>query len=322
LGDSDNASVYWHQALELYKATENREGEILVTQSLGQLQLAQGKWDEAAKSYLKALEQSREAEMLPASAASLGYLGRLAQYQGRYAAALTSYDEGLKVLEGLKDIRGLVEFTLARAETWIELGLLDEARGDLSRAEGWLGEATNHEQQAERLRLSAKVQAHRGELAAARATLARARKEAAASESAAALLRIDIEEGIQLLDERRVSDAVRALQSAQERAERLGDAMLRLRAVEALARASLKAKDPVKAERLLAQGLRLAATCGSYAGALRLYRLQAQAARAQGDERTMRASLDHSAEELKRIRQGLAPEHASALERTIEEDRL
>jgi hypothetical protein len=36
----------------------------------------------------------------------------------------------------------------------------------------------------------------------------------------------------------------------------------------------------------------------------------------------MQASLDHSAEELKRIRQGLAPEQASALERTIEEDRL
>jgi tetratricopeptide (TPR) repeat protein/TolB-like protein len=322
LGDFDNASVYWHQALELYKATGNREGEILVTQSLGQLQLAQGRWDDAVKSYLKALEQSREAEMLPASAASLGYLGRLAQYQGRYAAALSSYDEGLKVLDGLKDVRGLVEFTLARAETWIELGLLDQARGDLSRAEGWLGAASNHEQQAEWLRLGAKIQARRGDLAGSRATLARARKEATASESAAELLRIDVEAGVQLLDERRFGDALRALQSAQQRAERLGDAMLRLRAAEALTRASLKAKDPARAERLLAQGLRLAGTCGSYAGAPRLYRLQAQVARARGDERAMQASLDHSAEELKRIQEGLAPEQASALERTIEEDRL
>jgi tetratricopeptide (TPR) repeat protein/TolB-like protein len=322
LGDFDNASVYWHQALDLYKSTGNREGEILVTQSLGQLQLAQGRWDDAVKSYLKALEQSRDAEMLSASAASLGYLGRLAQYQGRYAAALASYDEGLKVLDGLKDVRGLVEFTLARAETWIELGLLDKAGGDLAAAEGWLGEAENHEQKAEWLRLSAKVQARRGDLAASRATLARARKEATASESAATLLRIDVDNGLQLLNERRGSEALRALQSAQEKAERLGDAMLRLRAAEALTRASLKAKDPAKAERSLAQGLRLAGACGSYAGAPRLYRLQAQAARARGDERAMQTSLDRSAEELKRIRQGLAPEYASALEKTIEEDRL
>jgi tetratricopeptide (TPR) repeat protein/TolB-like protein len=322
LGDFDNASVYWHQALDLYKSTGNREGEILVTQSLGQLELAQGRWDDAVKSYLRALEQSRDAEMLSASAASLGYLGRLAQYQGRYAAALASYDEGLKVLDGLKDVRGLVEFTLARAETWIELGLLDKASADLSRTEGWLGEAKNHEQQAEWLRLSAKVQARHGDLAASRATLARARKEASASESAATMLRIDVDNGLQLLSERRVSDALRALQSAQDRAERLGDAMLRLRAAEGLTRASLKAKDPTRAERSLARGLRVAGTCGSYAGAPRLYRLQAQAARARGDERAMQASLDRSAEELKRIRQGLAPEYASALERTLDEDRL
>jgi tetratricopeptide (TPR) repeat protein len=321
LGDTDNASVYWHQALDLYKETGNREGEILVTQSLGQLQLAQGRWDDAVKSYLTALEQSREIELLPASAASLGYLGRLAQYQGRYAAALASYDDGLRVLGDLKDERGLAEFTLARAETWIELGLLDEARSDLARAETWLREGSNHEQRAEWLLLNARIQARGGDVVAARATLARARGEGTSSESAASLLRVDLEDGLLLLDERRVKDAVRSLRSVLERAERLGDARLRLRASEALARASLQAKDPSKADLLLVQSLRLADTCGSYAGTPRLYRLQAQVARAHGDESAARAKLDRAAQELKRIQQGLDPVRASALEKTLAEDR-
>jgi tetratricopeptide (TPR) repeat protein/TolB-like protein len=321
LGDSDNASVYWHQALDLYKETGNREGEILVTQSLGQLQLAQGHWDEAVKSYLRALEQSREIELLTAQAASLGYLGRAAQFQGRYAAALTSYDEGLRALDGLGDDRGLAEFTLARAETWIELGLMDDARADLERADARLGKGQNHDQRAEWLRLTAGIKAKGHDFGGARATLTRAREEAEASESVAVLLRVDLDLGLLLLHEGRVNDAVRSLQPVMQRAEKLGDARLRLAAAEALAGACLSANDTAQAERLLAACLRLAGTCGSYAGTLRLYRLQAKLQRGRGDESGAQATLGRATEELKRIQQGLEPARASALARTIEEDR-
>jgi tetratricopeptide (TPR) repeat protein/TolB-like protein len=321
LGDSDNASVYWHQALDLYKETDNTEGEILVTQSLGQLQLTQGHWDDAVKSYVKALEQSRATEMLPAAAVSLGYLGRLAQYQGRYAAALGSYEEGLKVLDGLKDEHGLTEFTLARAETWIELGQLDEAARDLDRAKAWLGDGSNHEQRAESLRLGARVLARRGDLAGARSTLARARLEAKTSESAAVALKIDVDEGAQLINENRVREALRVLPLTLQKAERLGDATARLTAGETLARAYLRANEPASAERVLAQALRLAGSCGSYAGTVRLYRLQAAALRSRGDTRGAEAVLARAAEELARIRQGLAPERAQSLEARMAEDR-
>jgi tetratricopeptide (TPR) repeat protein/TolB-like protein len=317
LGNSDNASVYWQQALDLYRETENREGEIVVTQSLGQLQLAQGRWDEAVKSYLKALAASREIELLPASAASLGYLGRLAQLQGRYAAALSSYEEGLKVLDGLKDAHGLAEFTLARADTWIELGLLDDAGTDLNQAEKWLGESANHEQRAEWLRLSAKVRARRGDLAGSRATLAKARQEGTASQSAATLLRIEVDDGVQTMNEGRIPESIHSLQSALTRADRLGDAMLRLSAAEALAHASLKANDPAKAERTLAQALRLAASFGAYGGAVRLHHLRAAAARARGNDAAAKSELDRAASELARVQQGLTPDRASALANAI-----
>ena len=322
LGNFDNASVYWHQALELYRQAGNREGEIVVTQSLGQLELSQGRWNDAVKSYLTALEQSRASEMLPASAASLGYLGRLAQYQGRYAAALVSYDEGLKVLDGLKDARGLAEFTLARAETWIELGMLDEAQADLSRAERWLGEGENHEQRAEWQRLGARLHARRGDLAGSRATLALAHQEAAASQSATVLLRTQVDEGRQLLNEGKAGDALRSLQASAEKAERLGDAMLRLTAGEALAKAQLAVKNPSAAGRVLGRTQRLAASCGSYSGALRLYRLQAAAERAGGDAAAAKTDLDRAAVELARLQRGLDPARAKSLAAASEEDRL
>ena len=317
LGDLDNASVYWHQALDLYRQTGNREGEILVTQSLGQLEIAQGRWDDATKSYLSALQESRENEMAALAAASLGYLGRLAQYQGRYAASLASYDEGLKILEGLKDLHGLAEFSLDRADTWIELGAFDEADADLRKVDAWLRSAENREQRAEWLRLTARLEARHGDGAVAKATLTRARKEAEASESAAVTLRIDVDLGLQLLLEHRGPEAVRALQSAYERAERLGDTALRLTAGEALARASLETNDAERADRLLAQALRLAGSCGSYAGAVRLYRLQAVTSRARGDAQAAAVSLGHASGELKRIQQGLDPHRAVALEKSI-----
>ncbi len=320
LGDSDNASVYWHQALDLYHETGNREGEITVTQSLGQLQLAQGHWNDAVKSYLKALDQSRESEMLPASAVSLGYLGRIAQYQGRYAAALTSYEQGLKVLDALKDERGLAEFTLARAETWIELGQLDEAHNDLGRAQAWLPEGSNHEQRAEWLRLTARTLSRGGDPAAASATLAKAREEAVASQNPAVALKVEIDQGLQLLAEKHVAEAVRGLQSAVAHAERLGDAALRLSACEALARASVQAKDLDQAERVVGDGLRLAESCGAYSGTVRFYRLQALAARARGDESAAQADLARAATEMRRVQQGLPPNRAEALEKRIVEE--
>ena len=63
LGESDNASAYWNQALAVHRETGNREGVILVTQSLGQLQISQGQWDLAVKSFLSALEDSRAMEL-------------------------------------------------------------------------------------------------------------------------------------------------------------------------------------------------------------------------------------------------------------------
>ena len=51
---------------------------------------------------MEALEGSREIDFKNAMAVSLGNLGVLHQYEGRYGAALTSFDEALAVLKAAR----------------------------------------------------------------------------------------------------------------------------------------------------------------------------------------------------------------------------
>jgi tetratricopeptide (TPR) repeat protein len=320
LGESDNASAYWEQALELHRETGNREGVILVTQSLGQLEISQGKWDLAVKSFLSALDESREMELRSAAAASMGYLGRLAQYQGRYAAALSSYAEALAALTSLKDTHGLAEFTLARAETLIEMGRIDEAEADLGRAGDYLGETPNVEQHAEWQRLRATVRARRGDLDGTAAALAQARRELQGNASPASLLAVAVDEGLLQLQRGRARDAARALENIEVKAEHLGDVPLRLRAAEAAARAAWSAGDAAAADRFVVLGLRSVRDCGTWAGAIRLYRIQGALEKGRGETRAAEASFRHATQELDRMQQGLDADHVSALRKAHAEE--
>ena len=62
--------------------------------------MAQGRWDEARKAFAEALEASRAIDYKSAMAVSIGNIGLLQQYEGRYAAALRSYGDALAMLRG------------------------------------------------------------------------------------------------------------------------------------------------------------------------------------------------------------------------------
>ena len=320
LGESDNSSVYWKQALAAHRETGNREGVILVTQSLGQLQIAQGKWDLAVKSLLSALQDSREMELRAAEAVSMGYLGRLAQYQGRYAAAQSSYAEALEALTTLKDTHGLAEFSLARAESSIEMGRIDEADADLGRAGAYLEETPNLEQHAEWQRLRSAVRAKRGDLDGAAAGLGLARRELRGNASPAFILNLDIDEGTLLLQKGRVKEAARALEAVEARAERFDDMPVRLKAAAAAARAAASAGEDAKAERFVAQALRWVHDGATWSGTYRLYRLQGAIETRRGDARSAEASFARATRELERMQQGLNAETAGALRKALAEE--
>ena len=148
LGEYDNAGVYWQLALDESISTDNPDAQMLTRQSLGQLRLAQGEWSDAIALFLSSLEASRQSGYPDAEAVALGNLGRVAQQQGRYEAALSSYADALEILDGLDDVRGQAEFTLWRADTWLELNNNEAAAVDIATVSKLLAEAGNDEQRA------------------------------------------------------------------------------------------------------------------------------------------------------------------------------
>jgi len=306
LGEYDNAGVYWDRASRLYAEAGNREGTVVARQSLGLLHLARGRWEEALAEFLAALEDSRALRLAHAEAVSLGNLGRIAQHQGRYRAALASYDQAIEGLSEIEDPRGLAEFQLMAADTLLELGRLDAAGDRLAAARRWLAAGGNREQQAELRRIEGELALARGEAGAARDAFAAARE--AAEESGGAVARLAA--GIGLVRAElaggRPARAVAEGREALARAEALGHAVLHLQALEALARAELAAGDPARAAATAGRALAVARDHRPYGRAFRLHLLRSQALAAAGDPAAAAAEAARAAEEVSRLRAGLA----------------
>lgn len=279
LGRFDDAMVYWSQGLELARHSGDRSGIVYGQQDLGMLQIAQGDWDAALKSFLDTLRESRELELPEATAVSLVHIGRIALLQGRLQAALSSFGEGLTVLEDLEDLRGQAELTLGEAETWLEMGNLDNAGKRLDAAGKLLAQEGSREQKAELLRLRAEWHQREGDSGAARKAAAEAVAEAKASGAVVVLLQARL---VQASLDGRLSD----LRGIHAEAERLGHRPLQLRAAEALASAALERGDSTEAQAAAQGGIKAAEDSGSYARTRRLQQLLAEAASRNAPEKT------------------------------------
>ncbi|HVG06620.1 MAG TPA: tetratricopeptide repeat protein [Thermoanaerobaculia bacterium] len=279
LGRFDDGMVYWSQGLELSRRAGDRAGIVLGQQDLGMLQIAQGDWDTALESFLEALQASRELELPEAAAASLGHIGRIAMLQGRFQAALSSFAEALTILKDLEDLRGQAEFTLAEAETWLEMGNVDTAGKRLDAAEKLLPQESSHEQKAELLRLRAEHFRQKGDLGAARGAAAEAVSEAEASGAVVVLLHARLARAS--LDGR-----LSELRELNAEADRLGHRPLQLRTAEALAEAALASGDAAGAEAAAQSGIEAAQDSGSYARTRRLEQLRDAAASRIAPEKT------------------------------------
>ncbi len=319
LGEYDNAALYWNQALELQVAAGDRAGVVAARQSLGQIELVQGKWRAAQKSFLDTLEESRELGMKDAAAVSAGGLGRVSQLEGRYQAALASYREAQALVRELGDLRGEIEFSLYEAESLAEIGLQAAAEERLAAAEKLLEQADSDEQRADLLSLRGELLLRRGARAQARELFSAARERAARSRSVTAGLRARLG----LARSRGAAGASELMALAQE-AERLGHAWLRLRALEALARARLDQGEPAGAAEAARAALELAADRGAYARSYLLHLLEARALAARGAGEDAAAARGRALEEIVRLRRDLGAAERQAFDslpevRTAEE---
>lgn len=301
LGEYDNAVLYLDKALQILRANEDAFGTMVTLQALGSCQAAKGEWREASRSYLDALNTSREVDYPLASAVSHGGLGLIAQYEGRYRAAIEAYADALKILEEIDDTTGQVNYLLDSAEAYLELGAAAEAAQRLDQAEA-LGTQNNEEDRAKAARLRGRWYLLSGNNAEAARVLAEAAGAAEAAASAVGVTQVRIDTGLQQLAGGDAK-ALKTLQDALTEAERLGHAVLELRAGEGVARAELRAGNGKAAEDAIRKALRLADSSDvtSYAGTYRLRALLAEALRLQGrDSAADRAQRD-AAEELNKV---------------------
>jgi len=301
-GEYDNALVYWQQGLDRRRKIGDKGGIILSMQNMGFLQIAQGRWAEALTSFVETLERSREIDFKNAMAVSFGNLGVLHQYEGRYGAALTSFEAALAVLKELDDKRGLAEFTLKEAAALLELGRLDAAKGKLDAAEAWVRETGNREQSSDYYVLLGEWHGRRGETQAARLDLGRGVEQAVSGKGRAALLRARIVQAAALGEP---ATAAAALVHAVREAEALGDALLRIRAAEALAGADLGRGRLREAEESARRALRVAENCGWEAGLYRLHALLGRIREKKGDGAGAAVHYRESARRIAKISEGL-----------------
>ena len=305
LGEHDNAMVYWRQALDLYGKGGNRQGAVMARQSIGLLQLHQGRWEEAARSLLGSLEEGRALGMRDATAVSLGYLGRLAHLQGRYPAALDSYRQALAIFEESEDVRGIVEYTLLEAETLLEVGDLAAARARLDAARARLSAEGNAEQQARHGVLTGELQLRQGDAAAARATLRAAVATAESSHNPPVTLEARLGAARAAFAQGRAASAAGELAALAEDARRLGDVPLRLAAELALARAELERGRAAESAAAARAGLAALPAGTPWGRAWQLHAALAAASERLGEAGAAQQARTQGAAELERIRRQL-----------------
>ncbi|MGH8496347.1 MAG: protein kinase domain-containing protein [Gammaproteobacteria bacterium] len=305
LGEYDNASVYTEQARDLFESTGNSEGVMSAQQTLGLLETARGDWEAAQNAYLAALETSRELGSEGAEAVSLGNLGRIAQFQGRYAASAASYAQALALLDEAADRRGLTEFTLFEASLVLELGQLDEAAVMLDRAQTWLDTDANSEQHSMLERLRGAWLLASGDAPAAREALQRAMDQASTSGGVVARLEstLGLAEVELALGE---PDAARErLLEVRREVEKIRHTMLLLRSGELLAHAESALGRHKEAEGAVRAALRRARDHSPYAGTWRLHSLLGEILKQTGRADAALAERRAAIAEIARLKENL-----------------
>ena len=162
-------------------------------------------------------------------------------------------------------------------------------------------ETGNREQSSDYHVLMGEWHGRRGEKEAARSALERGVEQASASKGRAAILRARIARAAAL----EPGPAASALHPAVKEAEALGDALLRIRAAESLARAELGRGRLADAEASARRALRVAEDCGWEAGLYRLHALLGRILEKRGDTAGAAAQYRESVRRIRTLREGL-----------------
>ncbi len=321
LGELDNAEAYQQQAFDLFRQAQSAEGQVFAEQNLAQIELARGRWPAAIERLLPALERSRSLGRRDSEAVSLALLGRAAQRQGRYRAALDSYRQACDLLSEVDMPAGLVEYTLFEAEALLELGDPSAAEEPLRRARAGLETGPNQEQLAELERLEGLRLLALDRVAEAGTLLASALAKASASGSRLEVLATEITLGQQLLAAGDAHGSRDRLAAAVTAAERIGHAAFELEGRAGLARAEAALGHGERFEAEIRRATAKAQSHAPYAGAWKLHLALAEILAGRGQMADAEAEQERARAEIARLRANLGATQEAAFERLTRGDR-
>ena len=290
--------------MQLYEKTDNREGRMYTGQTMGLLALARGDWRGAEKSLLEVLQLGREFEDPLTQALALGQLGRAAQWQGDFGAALASMRQGLEALTPDGDPRGRAELGLFEADLAFEVGMLDAGRKSLTEVKKFLDASGSLEQRAEWWRLTGTGHLRAKDFGKAREAFEGARREAGRERERDCAPRYRARCDGSVAGGRRRA-CTQSLTELHAEAQGLGHVPLLLQSGELLARAQAQAGRLAEAERQLRAALRTADSHPPWGGRYRLHGQLAGVLERLGRGKDAGQQRRAAATEIERLRKGM-----------------
>jgi len=270
MGDYDNATVYWTQALAQYTKLDDRTGILHIQQNTALLQLSRGQFANARKSLTDSRDYAQQHQLPEEAAVADVSLAELSLLEGRYATAQDSAEQAAKVFARRADERGLAECAVLRARVAIALGQADQAAELLTAIDR---KRLNEEQTAEFLLASAQNAAQRNERKLQAMQLDAAAEAAAKVHGGALSLRVDFERVRMALAARDYARTAKLLADVRKQNTRLNDTPLRLQWLELEIAMALRTGSPTAAGAHYRETLPLLKTAGRYAGASTLHAL-------------------------------------------------
>ncbi|MBZ5646411.1 MAG: tetratricopeptide repeat protein [Acidobacteriia bacterium] len=250
-GEYEDARTNYEQALQIREKLKAPElAETL--HNLGETANKMGQFDQALKSYMRALDLQRSAGNTRDAAIESYSLGTVFGYQGRFGAALKAKQEALKTFRDLKDRSPwMAEILAGYGEALAEVGRSSDARGALEESLALSREIQNDAAAAIALDAQGDMAMANGDNRGARSSYEKALQAAVRAkdrEHALAakvrLAHVDIREG-------RPQAAIAALRSLGPEADTMGLKYLSVRCAVELGEAYLAAKDYAKARQEL-----------------------------------------------------------------------
>jgi tetratricopeptide (TPR) repeat protein/predicted Ser/Thr protein kinase len=252
----EDARTYYQQALQLREKSKVPQDIVDSVHNLAETLARMGQYDQAVTQYMRALELRRSMDDSRGAAIESYSIGTLADYQGRFGAAINAKQEAMKTFRNLKDRTfWMAEILSGYAESLTLAGRGQESQVYLDEALSLSRELKNDGMVAQTLDFAGDLAYYGGNIKSARPYYQSALQAASHTKepdkiliAKADLARVDIDEG-------RAAAAIGNLRSVAKQAQEQGFAYMSVQCSIYLAEAMMQTRDYTHARAELERAL-------------------------------------------------------------------